>query len=275
MPSPTGLRVLTFNLLHDPASWSERATLVEAELLRFAPDIALLQEVAWPQEQATALAGALGRRTGHSYAVRLAAVVVPDRLYPGRLWQEGLAILSRFPILTAEEPDIAGEVHVCQRVRLDVASIPLDVYNLHLDPFSPEDHRAQLAALLALVEEHSDTSGVVLGGDLNATPESDAVALLTTRFHSAHTRVHGCEPDHTTPTPFGVRQRQRAGRSVIFQTLDYLFVSSHICVTSAELAFTRPAEHDPTLYPSDHYGIIAGLGWTHWQHPRVRGAAAA
>ena len=249
------LRVVTLNLLHDPASWPARAALVEAELLALAPDVALFQEVAWPEEQATALATALGRQTGWSYAAHLTAVLVPGR------WRGALAILSRFPIQAADDPGIAGSIHVCQRVRLDVAGRALDVYNLHLDPFAPQLHHAQLAALLTVVDGYPDAAGVVLGGDLNALPTSEAVQLVTGRLRSVHVAAHGREPEHTSPTPFSAR-RSRPSRPATYRTVDYLFVSPHLGVVQAGLAFTSPADHDPTLYPSDHYGLMADLTWT-------------
>ena len=259
MPLSVALRVLTLNLLHEPESWPDRAPLVEAELLALAPDVVLLQEVAWPNEQATALAAVLGEHTGHPYAVHLTAVIVPDRRRPGRQWQEGLAVLSRFPVLATEEPEVAGAVHVCQRVRLDMAGAALDIYNLHLDPYAPEGHQPQLAALLAWVDRYPDAAGIVLGGDLNAAPDSAAVTTATTRLRSAYAAVHGHEPDHTSPTPFGLRRRKLAGRRLDPLTVDYLFVSPHVEVTKAERTFATPAVHDSLLYPSDHYGLIADL----------------
>ena len=47
-------------------------------------------------------------------------------------------------------------------------------------------------------------------------------------------------------------------------TLDYIFVTPPAPgrpspVLEARLAFHSPAEHDPTLYPSDHFGLAARL----------------
>jgi hypothetical protein len=41
--------------------------------------------------------------------------------------------------------------------------------------------------------------------------------------------------------------------------LDYVWLRGAICVVSARLAFDRPHPDDPTLYPSDHFGISARL----------------
>ncbi|MDP9375384.1 MAG: endonuclease/exonuclease/phosphatase family protein [Chloroflexota bacterium] len=243
MALATLLRILTLNLLHEPdkpTSWPARAPLVEAELLALAPDVVLLQEVAWPDEQASVLASALGRHTGDQYAVWLMEVVVPDRKRPGRLWREALAILSRCPILATEAPATAGAVPVCQHVRLDLGERSVDIYNFHLDPFTPALHRSQLTTILGAIDNHTHPADVVLGGDFNAHPESAAIRLLAARLRSAYAVVHG---------------REREG------TVDYLFVSPRLRIAAADLTFTQPAERDPTLYPSDHYGLLAELAW--------------
>ena len=36
---------------------------------------------------------------------------------------------------------------------------------------------------------------------------------------------------------------------------DYIWVRGSVAVESCWLAFERPAVHDPTLYPSDHFGL--------------------
>jgi hypothetical protein len=41
--------------------------------------------------------------------------------------------------------------------------------------------------------------------------------------------------------------------------LDYVWVRGDIRVVDARLAFDRPHPDDPTLYPSDHFGIAAHL----------------
>jgi hypothetical protein len=39
--------------------------------------------------------------------------------------------------------------------------------------------------------------------------------------------------------------------------LDYVWLRGAIAVDEARLAFDRPAAEDPTLYPSDHLGVVA------------------
>jgi endonuclease/exonuclease/phosphatase family metal-dependent hydrolase len=41
--------------------------------------------------------------------------------------------------------------------------------------------------------------------------------------------------------------------------LDYIWVRGPIRVQSCRVVFDRPAVDDPTLYPSDHFGLVATL----------------
>jgi endonuclease/exonuclease/phosphatase family metal-dependent hydrolase len=41
--------------------------------------------------------------------------------------------------------------------------------------------------------------------------------------------------------------------------LDYIFVNDRVEVHDGWLAFDRPGVGDPTLYPSDHFGLAATL----------------
>jgi hypothetical protein len=38
-----------------------------------------------------------------------------------------------------------------------------------------------------------------------------------------------------------------------------VFINQHLRVQNCQLILTEPAPNDPTLYPSDHFGIAAEL----------------
>jgi hypothetical protein len=40
-------------------------------------------------------------------------------------------------------------------------------------------------------------------------------------------------------------------------TLDYMFANHRLRVLECEGVLNQPAPHDPTLYPSDHFGVAA------------------
>ncbi len=250
-------RVITLNILYDPhqPTWSKRAPLVVSELCDLAPDIVLLQEVAWPEEQATALAAALSENTGLQYTAVFTGLLAPNG------WQEGLAVLTRFPIVDYDELQFPRSEKFCQRVRLSVSNRVLDVYNAHLDPFSQDRVARQVQAILAWAGEYNDVDASILGGDFNATPDSGAISPMYTYFRSAYAVIHGESPDYTAPNPFRAEWRIREGLPVEYRAIDYLDVSTALSVADARLVFTHPSADDLLLYPSDHYGLCADLRW--------------
>lgn len=245
MPPPAFFRVATLNLLHDPPapSWSQRASFVTAGFRASAADVILLQEVAWPNEQASDLA-----KTLSTTASRMTALVMP--LITPHGWQEGLAVLTHFPVLENDALRYPGAEQFCQRVRLDISGQALDVYNVHLDPYFADRRRAQIIAILRWMGGHACADGIVLGGDLNATPESDALCPLRAMLRSAHVTVRGHEPAGTAPTPW-------RGGSRPMRTFDYLWHSASLAVLDCSVIFGEPDERDPRLFASDHVGLAA------------------
>lgn len=211
MSAEVSFRVVTLNLLHESkhSTWPLRAPLVAEELSVLSPDIVLLQEVAWPNEQATTLSHTIGKTTGIEYAVHLTELLAANG------WQEGLAILSRFPIVDRSALQFPGSEKFCQRVRLHVHGKTLDIYNVHLDPYMTKRVREQVQAILRWMETYLDTDAIVFGGDFNAPPHDEAITQLHPRFRSAYALVHGREPDYTVPTPFRIELRRRQNLPLI------------------------------------------------------------
>ena len=73
-------------------------------------------------------------------------------------------------------------------------------------------------------------------------------------FRSAFVETRGYDPLATFPTALVSRSDGWSG------CLDYIFVSQAIPkVVDARIFCRRPAADDPTLYPSDHVGLLASL----------------
>jgi endonuclease/exonuclease/phosphatase family metal-dependent hydrolase len=246
-PTPL-LRVATLNLLHDPPAltWSERAPLVTAGFRALDADVILLPEVAWPNEQASTLAEALSP----SAARRLTALVMP--LITPHGWQESLALHTHYPVLEHDALRYPGAEQFCQRVRVDIGGHALDVYNTHLDPYTADRRRAQIMAILRWMGGHAGADGIVLGGDLNATPESDELRPLRASLRSAHVTAHGHEPAGTSPIPC------RLGTTPV-RTVDYLWHSATLAVLDCRVIFSEPDAHDRHLFASDHVRLTADL----------------
>ena len=73
-------------------------------------------------------------------------------------------------------------------------------------------------------------------------------------FRSAFAEATGAEPAVTWPSGLQGPAIDTDGDP---SCLDYVFVRGDARVLDARLWADRPAAHDPGLYPSDHYGIVA------------------
>ena len=261
------VRVATINLLKSARRWPERLPLVAAGLAELQPDLIGLQEVIFRA----------GGTTAHDLARELGGYEVVAAPKTGRHRRaEGVAVLSRLPIREHESlPLVGGEGRVAQFVRVEAAGErPLRFANGHYlwRPLAHRTRARQVEQVLAHLGRGDPAVPLVVGGDFNATPESPAIAAIRRAMTSAHAATHGGEPDSTCPSPL------RSGRRVpdaLFNflldtcsnrpegpwraTLDYLFVGPGVRVLDCQVCLNQPAPTDPTLYPSDHFGLIATL----------------
>jgi endonuclease/exonuclease/phosphatase family metal-dependent hydrolase len=249
MDPSCAFRVATLNVFHDPPvpSWPARAPLVVAGFRALRADLIMLQEVAWPNEQASELAEALSAGNGSRFDALVMPLITPQG------WQEGLAVLSRYRVLAHEALRYPRAEQFCQRVRVEIGGHEVDVYNTHLDPYSADRRQEQVRLILGWMAAHADARGLLFGGDLNATPDSPEIGLLRTTLRSAHVTVHGREPAGTAPTPF------RGGPNRPTRTLNYLWHSPALSSTACQVTFDRPDPHDRSLFASDHVGLWADM----------------
>lgn len=262
------MRVVTWNLWWRFGPWEERQPVIAAELASLAPDLALLQEV-WSvpdgDDQARTLADATG--------LHLARSTDPA----GRADQFGNAILSRWPLEVLECRRLNGPSgepshRSALACHVDAPLGPWLVVVTHLAWRYDESalRQAQLAQVIELIERHRnpdpEASPVILGGDLNATPESDEIRKLTGMsppyqpgliFTDCWAAV-GDGPGHTW-----TRSNPNAGESLWpRRRLDYVLVSwprpkPTGNPLSARLIGTDP--DDRGVVGSDHYGVLVEL----------------
>ena len=253
------IRLATLNLLYYPQGdrWSERRSLVEAELRSLAPDVIGLQEVNRSIGQDHALASAAGPQL--DYRV-LRASEATRRRYP-RHW-DGVVMLVRQGIadLTFHEIRRLTYLRVVQAIGLRWPDgTTLTVANTHLHhPDGPPGFVArsgQARAILAFLAGLPATDATVLGGDLNGLPDEPAQALLFDAGFRSATREAGLGDLGTFPSGLVAPTIHRGPRVCI----DYVLVRGMARVVSAGLAFDRPSAGDSGLYPSDHLGLVADL----------------
>jgi endonuclease/exonuclease/phosphatase family metal-dependent hydrolase len=174
---------------------------------------------------------------GHIYTLP------PDR--PGAPPREfGLAILSRFPILAAENHKITRlSTQVADPVPelapgfpeivISVRGVRLRVYDTHLDfRGDPSVRRTQVADMLAIMNREPDAK--ILTGDFNAAPDAAELAPLWTEMSDALTRS-GSGDASTYPA------------DVPRQRIDYLTTVPGIGVRGAWVPETVASDHRPVV----------------------------
>lgn len=238
------MRIVTLNVRNTADRWPERRDLLVRQLVDLAPDVAGVQEARMIPDQAAWIAREVRRRTAGRLRYRSHRRGKTGRL---GLW-EGLAVLSRAPVVAIAARDLGADARVAQRitVRRPDGGL-LDVYNTHLGG-DREALRSEAERLLDWMI-HRPPLPAVLTGDFNSRPGSPPIELLTSRLRSAHADVHGHEPARTVPTPL---HKNAAGPGSV---LDYVFVNDLVEVGDAHLAFDQVDPSDPTLAASDHFGL--------------------
>ena len=168
--------VLTLNIWQEQGPWAERIELCGRRLQQLAPDIICLQEVRQVPEKIPNQAATLAEKLGMHH--------VYETAQPWGGGDEGLAILSRFPIVESdcrELPYFEGRSRrVCLGAALQSPGGPVWVFTTHL-AFRLEDgllREQQIVAASAFVEAHRNEQASMLCGDFNATPDSDEMRYL-------------------------------------------------------------------------------------------------
>ena len=258
------VKVITINILFDLTDWGQRRSLLVNALAAEQADLIALQEVKLPENTAAWLAEQLGME--HVY-------LVPRRVDKADQTLHGVAILGRYPFVQQAKLDLETQGKVAQFVEVEIHGQPLVFCNGHYYwyPGSHCDRDRQIQQLLAWLGHLPPTLPIIAVGDFNGTPETTAIALMRERFTSAYAACHGQEPACTCPTPLARRNWRKVARdlwrNLIFNrslipwkgTLDYIFVNQHLQVKDCRIILNQPDPQNPTLYPSDHFGLVAEL----------------
>lgn len=180
-----------------------------------------------------------------------------DPLQPGEPRREyGLAILSEYPILSAENHEITrlstqGSNPTPEpapgfpEVVLNVRGVKVHFYDTHLDyRADPTVRRMQVDDMLEVMAE--DEGPKVLTGDLNAPPDAPELSRLFEELDDAWA-TQGDGPGYTYSTNDPVKR------------IDYVLASPGVGVDSARVPDTIASDHLPVvvelLVPGERVGV--------------------
>jgi len=244
------MKVLTFNLRNINDRYEERKPLLTAGFARLSPDIAGLQEVSFDPEgrqddllaaatsrQYVSLEAASPRFVNFGNAILVAAGEVQAHellaLSHGRVAQRALVVLPR------------------QRMLWFVNT------HLHHRPAEPLVRESQARAICEWMAAAPAAAAVIIAGDFNTPPFEPAYAvMIAAGYRSAFREANGGEPAVTWPSGIQAPTMDIDGDP---NCLDYLWLGGSARARAARLVFNDPAPRDPTLYPSDHFGILAEI----------------
>ena len=244
----SSLDVATLNLRNIADRWPERLPLLLQDMASIQPDLLGLQECVFAVGQDRVLGAAGAGR----YEI--------ERGWAGRP-EYGNSILVRSPLRagSSERLDL-GMNRSALRVPIslpDGSVVAFVVTHLHHIPTDESGREGQARALVAWLAERPAPGGTIVVGDFNAEPvEATYQVMVDAGFRSAYQSVHGTEPEVTWPS--GI---QAPGMDVDGDPgcLDYIWLNGELHAETSRLAWDRPAVGDPTLYPSDHVGLVARI----------------
>jgi len=242
------LDVATLNLRNIADRWPERLPLLIADMAALQPDLIGFQECVFAVGQDRILAAAGTSR----YTIRQGWAGRPEY---------GNSVLVREPMLVAEEGterlDLGGKRSALRvRIRLtDGVMLDFVVTHLHHVPAAEGVREAQARELAAWLAARPDSTATIVVGDFNAEPvEATYRVMLEAGYRSAFAEVNGTEPAVTWPSGIQAEGMDTDGDP---GCLDYIWLRGAIRALDCRLAFDRPAAGDPSLYPSDHFGLVA------------------
>jgi endonuclease/exonuclease/phosphatase family metal-dependent hydrolase len=243
-------RVLTINLEQHHKRWGKRRELVVRELKRIKPDLVALNEVSVPNETGRWLQRSMAERFGIQYALfQQSKVNAASEL-------EAEALLTRFRVIESGNLDLRLQDSVAQVVRVEIEGQVLDLYVTHLlKSVAPDPvRREQVKRLLDWVSRRDDVAARIICGDFNATLDMPSMQLMSRSFR----------PTQALPTAFTPLQGEDGSVSHPEWTrfdrcIDYIWITERVQTRSGGVCFDRPADDDPTLWPSDHLGVWAEL----------------
>lgn len=241
------LRLATFNIRNINDRYEERKPLLGAAFAELDADIIGLQEVVFsPPRQDDFLSSQL-----------------PDRHYRSLISRHerspnfGNAILAGREEIQAHEELRLSTGRSAQRVLIVSEGRTLWFANTHLHhkPEEPEVRAEQASAIVEWMAQAPGADATFIVGDFNTPPSEPAYAVFKDAgYLSALYEANGREPAVTWPSGIQAETMDTDGEP---SCLDYIWYRGRVQVRTARVAANKPAPNDPTMFPSDHFALVA------------------
>ncbi len=242
------LHVATLNIRNYLDRWDERLNLLLVDMSALQPDILGLQEVVYPMQQDRLI----GAAAEGSYRALRGWAGPPEY---------GNSLLIREPLVggAVERLDLGLNRSALRTIVAlpGGAELLVAVTHLHHEVGGAAGRDEQAARLLDWLIAAPVSVAQIVMGDFNATPGEPAVSRMRAGgYRSAYADANGTDPAVTWPSGLQGPAIDTDGDPAC---LDYIWVRGALRVAAARLVFDRPGVEDPTLFPSDHFGISAHL----------------
>lgn len=242
------LTVATFNIRNITDRYDERKPLLGAAFAELQADIVGLQEVIFSEpRQDDFLSGQLAERHYRSFDARFE-----------RFPNFGCAILVGVGEVLAHDELRLTTGRVAHRVLVALPgqrTLWFANTHLHHPPDAGAIRNEQALAILAWMKDAPAADATVIVGDFNAPPfEPTYATMQAAGFRSAMFEANGKEPGVTWPSGIQAETMDTDGDP---NCLDYIWLSGIARATAAMVSANQHAEGDATLYPSDHFALVA------------------
>lgn len=260
---PFTLRLVSMNILHGFPRFThldDRLSALAEELGRLQPDLIALQEVPW----------VAGRRSAFE---RLAEHLTMNGAYfraNGNrrliLFEEGVAILSRYPIKSVQGVELLPRAGYFEnRVALSaIISTPagdLTLVTTHLSHSDEEVNHGQLESLIAHVSR-MEVNPIIITGDFNASEDSPGILQASRVWLDVYRWRH---PAGESPSCC-IQQITELGRERLDRRIDYIFLHGVEGLRRSSIDISPFLDHPVQvsggpIWVSDHTGWLMDWLW--------------
>ena len=242
------LRVVTMNLRCRVDGWTARRPLLVAALARVDPDLVAFQEDCLDPDtgrsQAEDLLEDLAARTRRGYLFRRQTTHVAN--HPEGSFEEGVSLLSAHPI---EDEGVLTlpSAHLPRRalwIDVTLGGRALRFYATHFD-FGQDAAAERTSSAQLILDSAPAARAVLVAGDLNTTPDSEAAQRLSSALVDLWGRANPSQPGLTFPASSPARR------------IDYVFASPPLALGLRGAKLLDEEAGGTRL--SDHLGVAVSL----------------